>query len=112
MIRKLLGGMTVLAVCFSVAPITHAQSASSAGTRQTTAFELSGLAQNGYLANQGIPSAGLLSSDLQSGRITAEDIVNAGIRANLVSSDALNDRGYVRAIEYNLTDTPVGDGSN
>ncbi|MBD1843416.1 hypothetical protein H6F89_08400 [Cyanobacteria bacterium FACHB-63] len=110
--RRILGSISVLAIWFSVAPIVHAQSVNRAGTTQTTAFELSGLARNGYLANQGIPSAGLLSFDLRSGRVAAEDIVKAGIRANLVSPDTLNDQGYIRAIEYNLTDTPTGDNGN
>jgi hypothetical protein len=110
--RRMLGGMSVLAILFALAPVAHAQSANRTDTTQVTAFELSGLARNGYLANQGIPSTGRLSFELQSGRITAEDIVKAGVQANLVSPNELNDRGYIRAIEYNLTEAPAGDNSN
>jgi hypothetical protein len=116
---KILSSTSVLALCFSIAPIAQAQTPSptkpvaiilpniTSKAVEANAFDLTSLARNGYLQGQGIPSDRQLSWEFETGRITAEDIVKAGVQANRVSPEALNDQAYIRAIEYNLTEPPI-----
>ncbi|MBW4528954.1 MAG: hypothetical protein KME18_28000 [Phormidium tanganyikae FI6-MK23] len=118
---KLFGSTAVLALAIAITPqvqaetslsasrnsegIAQAPTASGATTTsssQASAFHLTFLARDGYLEAQGIPSGNLLSYQVAAGQITVEDIVKAGIQANRVSPDALNDQAYLSAVEYNL----------
>ena len=119
--RKIFSSIGVLALCFSFAPIAQAETAApeksvasitpniTGKASQANALELTSLARNGYLQNQGIPSDRQLSWEFKVGRITAEDIVKAGVQANRVSPEVLNDQAYIRAIEYNLTEPQISD---
>lgn len=115
--KKLVGSITVLSLCFALTPITKV-GASEKSVAITTpnipsnitganAFNLSNLARSGYL--EGIPSGHQLSWELATGRITAHDIVKAGIQANRVSPDVLDNPAYIRAIEFNLAEPRISD---
>ena len=65
-------------------------------------FSLVGLAYQGALEDQGIPSAENLLIDYRGGAITPSDLVKAGIQANRVSPNALDDPGYMAAVESQL----------
>jgi hypothetical protein len=69
---------------------------------QVSPFNLAYLAYQGYLRDQGIPRAGALINELVSGRVTAQDIMQAAVKANRLSEDTLNDRGYRSALEGQL----------
>lgn len=115
--KKFAGGITVLSLCFALAPITKVGASEKSVAIVTpnipsnfagaNAFNLSNLARSGYL--EGIPSGSQLSWELATGRITAHDIVKAGVQAKQVSSDALNNPAYIRAIELNLAEPRISD---
>ncbi len=75
----------------------------STSTTQIAPFNLVSFAHRGYFKEQGIPSYGALTVAYRSGRITAEDIVQAAIKANRLRPEALNDRGYLRTVEIQLS---------
>lgn len=65
-------------------------------------FNLAFLAYQGYLKEQGIPSYGTLLFKYQTGYLTGKDVVQAAIKANKLSAEVLNDRGYVNAVELQM----------
>ncbi len=68
----------------------------------TEPFNLVGLAYQGGFEEQGIPSADNLLVGFRTGEISALDVVKAAIKANKVSPEVLNDRGYITAVESQL----------
>jgi hypothetical protein len=75
---------------------------SNRSVTQATPFDLVFLARKGYFQEQGIPSYGSFHTSVRTGQISAEDIVKAAIAENRVSSEVLNDRGYLNAVERKL----------
>lgn len=71
-------------------------------TNQLNSFNLATLAYQGYLKNQGIPSNGALMSAIASGTITAQDIIQAAVKANRLPEQILSDRGYRHNLEDQL----------
>jgi hypothetical protein len=65
-------------------------------------FNLANLAYRGYFKDQGIPSAGGLISALEFGTVTAQDIMQAAIRANKLPDQTLSDQGYRHNLENQL----------
>ncbi|MDF5714018.1 MAG: hypothetical protein PUP93_09010 [Rhizonema sp. NSF051] len=65
-------------------------------------FNLAYLAYQGYLKNQGIPSNGALMSGIASGTITAQDIIQAAVKANRLPEQTLSDQGYRHNLEDQL----------
>ncbi|NJN58887.1 MAG: hypothetical protein HC879_16010 [Leptolyngbyaceae cyanobacterium SL_5_9] len=68
-----------------------------------TPFNLVFLAYQGFFESEDIPMAGGLISWYRTGRITAEDLVQAAINMNRLSADALNDDRYIRAVNNQLS---------
>jgi hypothetical protein len=62
-------------------------------------FNLAYLAYRGYLNAEGIPSNGGLIEALVSETITAQDIMQAAVKANRLPEQTLNDRDYRFALE-------------
>lgn len=73
-----------------------------ANTYRVSPFQLVGLAYDGYLTEQGIPRAYSLIKAIRSGRIQAEDVVQAGVVDGRLSADALQDRGYLVSVDDQL----------
>ena len=71
-------------------------------TNQLNSFNLATLAYQGYLKDQGIPSNGALMSAIASGVITAQDIIQAAVKANRLPEQTLLDRGYRHNLEDQL----------
>jgi hypothetical protein len=69
---------------------------------QISPFNLAYLAYQGYFKAQGIPSNGALIDAIESGAVTSEEIVQAAVKANRLSEQALSDRGYRNALEDQL----------
>jgi hypothetical protein len=65
-------------------------------------FDLTFLAQRGYLKAQGISSYDALETDYQAGTVTAKSLVQAAIQANRLPESTLQDRGYLNALDVNL----------
>ncbi|MBN3897957.1 MAG: hypothetical protein HWQ41_22615 [Nostoc sp. NOS(2021)] len=66
-------------------------------------FDAAFLAYQGNLKAQGIPSGSTLISQYQTGNLTALDVVKAAVNAKKLPAEALNDRGYLNAVESQLT---------
>ncbi len=90
--RLIVASTSVLLAFFAVAPAVQAREIT------TTPFDLVSLARNGYLSDQGVPSFAQLGVAHQRGRLSAEDLVQAAIDDNRLSPEAINDRGYVSAV--------------
>jgi hypothetical protein len=65
-------------------------------------FNLVYLAYQGYLKDQGIPSNGELINAIDSGTITAQDLIQAAVKANRLSEPMLGDRGYRHHLQVQL----------
>lgn len=65
-------------------------------------FNVAFFAYQGYLKEQGIPSAGALIFEYQTGKLTAKDVVQAAIKANKLPAAVLSDRSYLNAVEAEL----------
>ncbi|MCC5646428.1 hypothetical protein LC607_26635 [Nostoc sp. CHAB 5824] len=66
-------------------------------------FDAAFLAYQGNLKAQGIPSGSALVSQYQTGSLTALDVVKAAVNAKKLPAQALNDTGYLNAVESQLT---------
>jgi hypothetical protein len=68
-------------------------------THQISPFNLAYLAYQGYFSAEGIPSSGGLITALVSETVTAQDIMQAAVKANRLSEQTLNDEDYRFALE-------------
>lgn len=66
-------------------------------------FNAAFVAYQGNLKAQGIPSGSALVSQYQTGSLTALDVVKAAVNAKMLPAEALNDIGYLNAVESQLT---------
>ncbi|MEH2071461.1 MAG: hypothetical protein V7K47_25480 [Nostoc sp.] len=66
-------------------------------------FNIVFIAYQGYLKGQGIPSMGNLLYQYQIGKVTAKDVVEAGIKANKLPAEVRNDEYYLSAVELQLS---------
>ncbi|MBE9044559.1 hypothetical protein IQ255_09095 [Pleurocapsales cyanobacterium LEGE 10410] len=66
---------------------------------ETSPVNLVYLAHRGYFTEQGIPSFQALISAYSFRNINAEKLVQVGVETGRVSPNALNDRGYISAVE-------------
>ncbi|WP_298921513.1 hypothetical protein [uncultured Nostoc sp.] len=66
-------------------------------------FNAAFLAYQGNLKTQGIPSGSALVFQYQIGNLTALDVVKAAVNAKKLPAQALNDRGYLNAVDSQLT---------
>ena len=110
--RLILSGLSLLLVVGATAPAVRAQetakNTAEIGTfpkyiYQITPFNLAEQAYRGYFKDQGIPSYDQLSSAYNEGRITALDLVKSAIQVNRLSPQALNERGYLNAVDAQLS---------
>jgi hypothetical protein len=69
---------------------------------QVTPFNLVGLAYQGFLKDQGIPSGGVLLNLYQNREITGKELVEGAVKANRLSPEVLNDSGYIAAVDNQL----------
>lgn len=108
----ILGSLSLLFLSAVSVPVAQAQTqaVNSATSRtavlepsyQLTPFELVTMANQGYFREQGIPSYMGLVSAHRMGKIRAEELVEAAIRANRLSAQISRDRGYLSAVEAQL----------
>jgi hypothetical protein len=73
-----------------------------AGDYETDAFNLVNSAYRGELQKQGIPSYSQLIRDYNIGQVTAEDVVEAAIEADMVSPETMEDEEYLNAVNLQL----------
>ena len=70
--------------------------------RRTEAFNLVSSAYRGDFEKQGIDGYQVLISDYETGKITADDIIKAGIDSGELSPKAMEDDSYVDAVNSQL----------
>ncbi|WP_373539758.1 hypothetical protein [Chamaesiphon sp.] len=75
------------------------------GNVKLTPFSLVSLAYQGEYRNQGISGFGSFRSAVTGTTITAKDLVKAAIAANQLTPDTQTDRGYLNAVEQQLSST-------
>lgn len=69
---------------------------------QISAVDLVNLAYRGALRSQGIPSYVALNLSYRRRTITAKDVVDAAVKANLIEAAAVNDPGYLNVVDAQL----------
>jgi hypothetical protein len=67
-------------------------------------FNLAYLAYRGYLKDEGIPGDSALINEIVSGTVTAQEVIQAAVKANRLPEETLNDRSYRSALENQLQD--------
>ncbi|MFB2879232.1 hypothetical protein [Floridanema aerugineum] len=109
--RLILGTLSLLLLSSLSIPVAQAQTQAinSATYRATinpvyqlTPFALVTMADQGYFKEQGIPSYLGLVSAHGMGKLRAEELVAAAIKAKKLSPEILTDRGYLNAVEAQL----------
>jgi hypothetical protein len=74
----------------------------STSANQVSPFNLAFLAYQGYLEDQGIPSNGTLLDAIATGKVTAQNLMQAAVKANRLPEQTLTDRSYRSALEGQL----------
>ena len=110
--RLTLGIISTLLISTAVSPAVQASettlnAATLDSTRpaylaETSPFNLVQLAYRGYFADRGIPSYQALVSAYSLGKISAENLVQTGVETGRLSPNAINDQGYINAVEKML----------
>lgn len=107
--RFILGSLSVLLLSAAVAPAAQAEMTPAAPPENAetigmavTPFNLVFLAYHGFLEDEGISKYNTLISDYQTGRVTAQDLVQVAVTMRRLSPDVLTNRGYVNSVERQL----------
>lgn len=66
-------------------------------------FDAAFIASQGNLKTQCIPSGSALVSQYQTGNVTALNVIKSAVNAKNLPAQALNDKGYLNAVESHLT---------
>jgi hypothetical protein len=69
---------------------------------EITPFELVARGYQGTYQMQGIPGFSTFLNDASSKKITARDLVKAGVATNQLASETLNDLKYLQAVDFVL----------
>lgn len=95
---KRLASASLMVLALSIvgfAPVAQAET-------KLSAFNVVTLAYQGQLTENGIPGYNSLEAGVNSGSITAEDVIYAAIDAGRLSSTTLEDGDFVIAVERHL----------
>lgn len=98
--KRIVSSLAVLVI--SVAAFTPAAHAEPVGDRKLTSFDVANLAYQGRLTENGIPGYGSLAASVNSGSVTAEDVIQAAINSGRLSESTLQDDSFVTAVERYL----------
>ncbi|MDZ8110001.1 MAG: hypothetical protein RM338_31010 [Nostoc sp. DedQUE12a] len=82
--------------------IAGAQTVNNSGS-YLQPFNIVFLAYQGYLEGQGIPSMGTLLYEYQIGKVSAKDVVEAGVKSKRLPAEVINDKSYLSAVELQLS---------
>lgn len=109
--RLIINSLSLVFLSFLAVPVAQAQTQAINSETfrnivnpvdQITPFELVSMANQGYFQEQGIPSYLSLVSAHRMGKLRAEQLIEAAIRAKKLSPEILSDRGYLSAVEAQL----------
>ncbi|MBW4419972.1 MAG: hypothetical protein KME13_12185 [Myxacorys californica WJT36-NPBG1] len=103
-----LGSLLLLLVGFSV-PMARAESTianftagSNSAIPSMTPYDVVFLAYQGYFRNQGLRGYGAFADGCNQGKLTAQDVVEAAIKANQLPRTIVNNRGFMNAVDANM----------
>ena len=71
---------------------------------QISPFNLAHLAYQGDLKDRGIPSYGALADAISAGTVSAQILMQAAVKSNLLPDRILTDRGYRSALQSQLNE--------
>lgn len=103
----ILGVLSVLMVSTITAPTLGVEIAAAADREENSTaikyqlrpFNLVYLAYQGYFRDQGIPGYSAFLAAYESGRVSAEELVQSAVKKNKLSPETASDRGYLRAVK-------------
>ncbi|MDZ4878090.1 MAG: hypothetical protein CLLPBCKN_007525 [Chroococcidiopsis cubana SAG 39.79] len=105
----ILGGLSVLLFSIANVPTLGVETAAAADRENSTAvryqlrpFNLVYLAYQGYFRDQGIPGYSAFLAAYESGRVSAEELVQSAVKKNKLSPETASDRGYLRAVKSQI----------
>ncbi len=99
----LIKSVLIIAFISFIPRIASAQTVNNNNGSYLQPFNIVFLAYQGYLKEQGIPSMGNLLYQYQIGKVTAKDVVEAGVKANKLPGEVLNNEYYLSAVELQLS---------
>ncbi|MDZ8080852.1 MAG: hypothetical protein RMX35_17515 [Nostoc sp. DcaGUA01] len=105
----LINSALIIASITFIPGIGDAQTVNNNNGSYLKPFNIVFLAYQGYLEGQGIPSMGTLLYEYQIGKVTAKDVVEAGVKANKLPAEVINDEYYLSAVELQLSS--LGNGN-
>ena len=105
--RTLFVGLSALALSLTAAPAFAGETValnrdSQSNIQQITPTNLVTRSYQGSFTNQGIPSYGVFVKEANSGRVTAEDLVEVGIASGRLAPETINDRDYLSSVDFQL----------
>ena len=102
----ILSSLSVLLISAATAPTVKAEIAAVTNTANNAAtisqlkpFNLVHMAYQGYFRDQGIPGYSAFLAAYESGRVSAEELVQRAVKKNKLSPETASDRGYLRAVK-------------
>ena len=105
----ILSGLSVLLFSIANVPTLGVETAAAADRENSTAvryqlrpFNLVYLAYQGYFRDQGIPGYSAFLAAYESGRVSAEELVQSAVKKNKLSPETASDRGYLRAVKSQI----------
>lgn len=101
--RALINSALIIASITFMPRIAGAQTVNNNNGSYLQPFNIVFLAYQGYLEGQGIPSMGTLLYEYQIGKVTAKDVVEAGVKAKKLPAEVINDEYYLSAVELQLS---------
>ncbi|BAY74946.1 hypothetical protein NIES25_13630 [Nostoc linckia NIES-25] len=101
--RALINSALIIASITFMPRIAGAQTVNNNNGSYLQPFNIVFLAYQGYLEAQGIPSMGTLLYEYQIGKVTAKNVVEAGVKAKRLPAEAINDKYYLSAVELQLS---------
>lgn len=94
-----LGAMVIASSTFYSAPSVSAKKVVAVRkSSRITPYSLVSGGYQGFFKPQGIPSAGIFLRDARTGKLTAIELIEAGIASGRLSESVLDDRSYVQAV--------------
>ncbi|MBW4542449.1 MAG: hypothetical protein KME43_25435 [Myxacorys chilensis ATA2-1-KO14] len=103
-----LGSLLLMLVGFSVpmarseSTIANLTAGSNSAIPSMTPYDVVFLAYQGYFRNQGLRGYGAFADGCNQGKLTAQDVVEAAIKANQLPKTIVNNRGFMNAVDANM----------
>lgn len=106
--RTLFATLSALTLTLVAAPafageVAAVKQNSLSNINEITPFNLVNRSYQGSFTDQGIPSFGVLVKQANSGRVTAEDLVEVAIAFGRLSPETINNQAYLNSVDAQLS---------